>query len=105
MIDEAKYLVVEAKGTETPILFPCWMNHSEIAGARKVVSAGRVRFSIRYQKIDGDGQYYDAGDVEPNIRVSCFGQSIMKDKSGNPIKSRPEEDAALIQKSIIREEQ
>ena len=37
-----KYVIIKACATKTPILFPDWADHRDIAGNHKVVSAGFV---------------------------------------------------------------
>ena len=95
-MDRAKYIVIEKMGTETPIVFPCWMEHKEIAGERAVISAGTVQFGIKITQQQDDGEDWKT------IDVCCFGESTScRNKDGKPIQSRGEEDAWLIEKSVI----
>jgi len=82
MTDPAKYIVVMDNSVETVIIFPCWLLHANMAGGKKVVSAGKVEFSA----IASD-----------KIKIYCYGESV-----GLNVKARPEEDAYLIEKSILR---
>ena len=85
-MDTAKYIVVTENGTESAIIFPCWLNHADMAGGKKVVSAGRVRFFM---------------NIEDEKKAYCFGSSIMRDENDKPIQSRPKEDAYLIERTIL----
>lgn len=84
-MDRAKYIVIEENGTETAIIFPCWMLHKTMAGqSNQIVSAGKVSF------------YFDFDSKSPHIRANCYGKSV-----GLDIASRPEEDEYLIEKTIL----
>lgn len=71
-----KYLVIDRRGTEEVILFPCWWQHDQIAALhcmrKDVVSAGHVKQN-------------DAG------KLYCCGGSVSLKKN-----SRPDEDLDLI---------
>ena len=79
-MDDAKYVVVMENGTESVIIFPCWMYHKNIADGRRVISAGNVWFD-------------NCKDA-----VGCYGKSTSLN-----ICSRPEEDAQLIKTSILKQ--
>jgi len=83
MFDHTKYIIVESNGLEMPIVFASLLNHREVAGARKVVAAGFVSFSI------------DNG--APELNAECYGRS----KSLN-IGSRPDIDDKLIEQFILQ---
>lgn len=96
-MDKAKYIVVEENGTETPIIFPCWMLHANMAGDKKVVSAGVVRIYLTNVAEANLSESEKAWDAEPmEIRAVCYGESV-----GLFLKSRPQEDAELIEKTIL----
>lgn len=72
---KAKYIIIEHKALEVPIVFSPILQHSEVAGNKKVISAGFCR-------ADEDGVY------------SVWGESISL-----KVKSRPE-DAEIINKYL-----
>ena len=67
-MDNSKYIMVDYRGVNTPILFPNYVNHSDIAkafgGKDKVLSAGFFEVGAKPDKDDLD-----------NISVSVFGES------------------------------
>ena len=82
MTDPAKYIVFLHGGCETAVVFPCWINHSNMAPFRKeVVGAGRVKFSF----------------ADDKIWAECYGDSVSL-----KVKSRLMQDAELIEKSLLR---
>jgi hypothetical protein len=80
-----KYIIVFSHGVETPILFPEWIGHAEVAGERKVIAAGLVRLT-------GGEQKWDTIVSSNEIQVKCFGRS-----PSLKVNSRGGEDAFLIQ--------
>jgi len=90
MFDHTKYIIVESNGLEMPIVFASLLNHREVAGARKVVAAGFVSFSID----NGEYGFYRA----PELNAECYGRS----ESLN-ISSRPGIDDKLIERFILQE--
>ena len=68
-MDNSKYIMVDYRGVNTPILFPNYVNHSDIAkafgGKDKVLSAGFFEVGAKPDKDDLD-----------NINVSVFGKSV-----------------------------
>jgi len=84
MTDPAKYIVIEENATESAIIFPCWILHANIAGEKKVISAGKVEFEL-------------SGST---VVIYCYGESV-----GLKVKSRPKEDARLIEQTILRMEE
>ncbi len=85
-MDTAKYIVAEivsgGVAMETPIIFPSFIAHSDIAQNLKVISAGFVQFTP-------DQEDRDCVDVE------AFGESVSLN-----LKSRPKKDARLIAYSL-----
>ena len=87
-MDNAKYIIVEyGFGTESAIIFPCWVNHGEVAKAfthnrDKILSAGMVQFMPTIN------------DEESTVTVHCFGHSTTLDKKPRP------EDEYIIRKQI-----
>ena len=57
---ELKYLILECRGTESPVIFPNWIEHHEMAKGKKVLSAGFCRIKR---------------GVEDNWKVTCWGKS------------------------------
>ncbi len=76
-----KYIVVLSDGFEGPIMFPDYFTHKEVAGNRKVVSAGFCDFTA-----DQDG----------TIKGCAFGES-----TSLKLKSR-EEDSRLLTRLFNR---
>lgn len=90
-MDKFKYVITEVMGLETPFIFPNWVNHADVVGKiGKVISAGEVMFV-------GTDTPADTCLVSNIIEVHCSGESV-----GLKVKSRYEEDSALIQKLIKR---
>ncbi len=67
-MDNGKYIIVEVMGADTPILFPSFINHCDIArgfgGKKNVISAGFFEVGAKPTKKDPE-----------NIEVSVFGKS------------------------------
>lgn len=84
-MDKSKYIVIEYMGIETPILFPNFVEHSEMGITSKVISAG-------FFEVGASPTKEDSMDID----VSVFGKSTTLDK-----KSR-KEDAALIKRLLRR---
>ena len=82
-----KYIIVQSGGCETPILFTELMDHCQVAGGLKVVSAGFV--SIGTKRVDtGIGGYEE-------LECTAYGKSVSLNLS-----SRPDEDTRLITRAI-----
>ncbi len=80
-MDFGKYIIYDDfGGGDTPILFPCFVEHSRIAEGLKVLSAGEFDLSIE------DGK----------LNVWAGGKSVSLN-----IKSR-EEDARIIERFLTR---
>lgn len=78
MFNQAKYVVLKSPlADEVPFVFDACVSHDEFFPKGQVISAGFVQF-------DEDGAH-------------CFGES-----SSLGVKSRPEEDAHLINWRILR---
>ena len=80
MFDDLKYVIIEQRDHELPIIFSNLMDHGIFIGHR-VASAGFVR-------IEAIGNTFE---------VNCFYESVTLG-----IKSRPEEDARIILKELTR---
>ena len=94
-MEPAKYIVLEENGTETALIFPCWMLHKTMAGqSNQIVSAGKVRFSITEAEPTESQKAWNAKPLK--IKAHCYGKSV-----GLNIESRPEEDEYLIEKTIL----
>lgn len=84
-MERAKYVIFKAESLETPVIFPLWLKHSDVALAitggdlSKVLSAGF--FSVMPKR-------------DYVIQVDCFGRS----ESLN-IESR-ESDGALVARAL-----
>jgi hypothetical protein len=83
-----KYIIVDERGIELPIIFSEMHRHADIAGPRKVISAGFCRFNAR----TCFGEDPNGSEDQTVASVSCWGESV-----GLRVKSR-KEDAALILK-------
>ena len=81
-MDFGKYIIVKYMEIETPILFPSFIDHSEMTGDMEVVSAGMFDVSGK------DGKIQD-------IAVSAFGQSTTLNRVSRP------EDADLIHRLLV----
>jgi hypothetical protein len=77
-MDDWKYIIVMNRSIETPILFPPWFGHDEVANGREVISAGFISIHV------DDGK----------IKSGCYGKSISL-----RIPSRPE-DTQIVQNMI-----
>jgi len=68
-MDNSKYIMVDYMGINTPILFPSYIGHSDIAkvfgGKEKVLSAGFFEVGAKPDEDDPD-----------NISVHVFGKSV-----------------------------
>jgi hypothetical protein len=87
-----KYIVVEYRGCELPIIFDPILGHNEVApivGGVTVLGAGEVNFRTVVV-----GANPDPTDETP-ITVGCWGQS-----TSLGIKSRGAEDAKLIERMV-----
>lgn len=60
-MDYGKYVIVKYSGIETAILFPSFLNHSDMTMGHEAVSAGLFQVSIN--------------DITKDIYVGCFGES------------------------------
>ena len=91
-MDYGKYIIVEVMGADTPILFPSFINHCDIArgfgGKKNVISAGFFEVGAKPTKKDPE-----------NIEVSVFGKSETLNKKVNK-----ETDPCFIQKLLRRQE-
>ena len=80
-MDNSKYIMVDYGGVNTPILFPNYVTHSDIAkvfgGKEKVLSAGFFEVGAKPDKDDLD-----------NISVSVFGESTSLGKKVNKDKDQ-----------------
>ena len=83
MFDHPKYVVIEDRTCEVPIILSCITDHATVVGQYKVVSAGFVSLGINAHR----------------ITASCWGEST----SLKGIKSRGEEDARLIERMLNEE--
>lgn len=81
-----KYIIIKDSGLETPIVFPNFLLHKDVAANAVVVSAGECSF---YSET-----FNDEGFIRPKIKVKVWGMSI-----GLNIPSRTE-DSGLIEKMI-----
>ena len=80
-MDRGKYIIYDDfRTSDTPILFPCFVEHSRIAEGLKVLSAGEFNLSIK------DGK----------LKVWAGGKSVSLG-----IESR-EEDAEIIKRFLTR---
>ena len=83
-MDKAKYIAFEYMGTETIVVFPCWLNHANVArdlcpNKDLRLSAGRVDFYLE------DGK----------LNIQCYGSSTSLNLSSRP------EDAKLVRSQLI----
>jgi len=83
MADRAKYIIVEVRGIEIPIVFSSLISHVDIGRGNKVISAG-------FCEVMGK----ETEDDEDNISVWAGGKSVTL-----KLESR-EKDAALIQRML-----
>ncbi len=90
-MDNGKYIIVEVMGADTPILFPCYLNHCDVArgfgGKKKILSAGFFEVGAKPTKEDPE-----------NIEVSVFGKSETLGKKVNE-----ENDSIFIQKLLRKQ--
>ncbi len=90
----AKYIIVEIRACELPILFHPIISHADVGKGFKVISAGFCEVGAEATEKDDE-----------NISVGVWGRSItLKDKDGNYVVSRGEEDPLLIQKMLREQE-
>ena len=91
-MDYGKYIIVDTIATNTPILFPSFINHYDIAKVfgdpEKVISAGFFEVGAKPTKKDPE-----------NIQVSVFGKSETLGKEVNE-----ECDPRFIQKLLRKQE-
>lgn len=94
-MNRAKYIVINAEFPDTPVLFPVWCSHQEVARALvgidgiesgQVLSAGFVRIETALMDTP-NGQ-------EAGVLVECFGESTSMDMKPQKI------DAFLIEKML-----
>ncbi len=91
-MEMSKYIIVEVRGCELPIVFHPIISHASIADGLTVVSAGFCEMGAKGTKNDSD-----------NISVWVGGKSTtLKDSNDKYVVSR-EEDALIIQK-MLREQ-
>ncbi len=87
-MDYGKYIIVDYGVCDTPILFPCYLNHFDVArgfgGKKNVTSAGFFEVGAKPTKEDSE-----------NIEVSVFGKSETLGKEVNK-----EIDPIFIQKLL-----
>jgi len=114
MSDDMKYVVVEKMGLEMPIVFPHILEHWEVAKdfhPHCTVSAGQCCISTEPVHLsDMDGSDHETPPLAPELKVSCWGQSVSLGKetkegdasSKEPLVSRGEEDAKLIKRELDR---
>lgn len=86
-MDNMKYVIVEYRGCELPILFDPILGHDQVVNP----NIGALRLSA------GEVSFVVSGVLE-EILVSCWGQSITLG-----LKSRGESDEKLIKKLINKE--
>lgn len=88
-----KYIITEVMGTETPFIFPEWVNHKDVSKGwiGTPVAAGEVLFV-------GTETPADTCLVSNIIEVSCSGESVSLN-----LKSRYAVDAELIQRLFTRQ--
>ena len=82
-MENAKYIIVETRGVEVPIVFSSLLDHFIIGRGHKVISAGFCAVGAKPTEKDAE-----------NIDVSVFGKSVTL-----KIDSR-KEDALIIQKVL-----
>jgi hypothetical protein len=73
-VRELKYIIFEAGTLEIPVLFPSYINHSDI----KCLEGAAIKVSAGMTQITGGGQQ--------SIQVSCYGESIslkIKSRTGD----------------------
>jgi hypothetical protein len=75
---QAKYIIVEEKGLELPIIFNSILTHADVAGNKKVISAG-------FCQSDYEGVY------------SVWGESVSL-----KIKSRPQ-DCGILTRDLEKD--
>lgn len=85
MSTKFKYVVVENKGLESPIIFPEWITHKEIARGQKVVSAGFLSIIATPKVLD------DTIFSSNDIQFECSGGSVSLD-----VQSRHDVDSKLL---------
>ena len=73
-MDNAKYIMVELNGLETPIIFPAYIQHHEMAMNKTVVSAGFVSI----------------GMINDKVEVEAYGKSVSL-----RVQARPEDSEIL----------
>jgi hypothetical protein len=83
-----KYIVFDFNGKETIVLFPRTLIHKEVSDAVKTIKTGRGRDWKRQYK---DSNVISAGFFDLDESDVCYGES-----ESLCVKSRPEEDAALL---------
>ena len=90
-----KYIMVECRGCETPLIFPEWMEHCQASGSREVVSAGFVR-------IAGKANVWEnLSSVVNELDVHCYGESrSILGLDDKPLQSRGDVDADIIKRVL-----
>ena len=91
-MDNGKYIIAGYRGCETPVLFPCFVNHSDIAkifgGKEYIISAGFFEVGAKETK-----------EYPKNISVCVFGKSETLNKEVNK-----DYDPILIQKLLRKQD-
>lgn len=86
-----KYIIMDHRGCDTPILFPVWVGHDEIYRHAKVIGAGECSVSGTSKEIEVGSRLCN------DIEVYCYGKSVSLD-----VVSRGYEDAALIREMLLK---
>lgn len=90
-----KYIMVECRGCETPLIFPEWMEHCQANASRQVVSAGFVKISGMENRWEG------LSSVTNELHVACWGESrSILGLDDKPLQSRGEIDADIIKRVL-----
>jgi len=84
-MERGKYIVVEINGLETAILFPCWINHCDMA----------QRFLNVVSKVVSAGQFQVGSTMDRRLNICCYGKSVSL-----KVESRCEEDAEILRATL-----
>lgn len=84
-----KYIIVDEVGIEVPIIFSELQKHSNVAGMKKVISAGFCYF--RSDTVLGNDS--NGSEDQDVLAVSCWGESVSL-----RLKSRGKVDEEIILK-------
>lgn len=88
-----KYIVVDDQGIECPIIFSELQKHIDIAGQKKVISAGFCRFNALSTEVEtGIGCHN-----EESVTVQCWGSSVGLGK-----RSRKEDEELILKHNKFR---